>query len=640
MNSGSTGRRVFYIAAMVAILVPLFMLGQPAVRGKGGTEGQEGGILAKLRSKYDLGQGDLGDIDPASESARLATLGMRGVASTILWQRAEYYKREQYWDRFSATLNQIALLQPHFVKVWEFQSWNLSYNISVEFDDYRQRYDWVKKGIDYLIQGTTYNRRRPHLPYELGWFFGSKMGVADEKLQFRDLYRHDKQFHDDLSQKGMDVNVQEGLGPDNLPDNWLSGRLWYEKAYEIVRAGALPSKGPINFYRMAPQWLINYAQAIETEGVLNEAAAQAWRRAGVGWREFGEIQMETTFGDVIRLTELNLANQRLTEAQTEFLAFCKAKNDELSSKRRDLLNPKQLEAMAIPEEKRTAEEMALVIEANSTLQAPFDEVAKAMPSDMQLNALQLAMNVRNAEEFRRHVEIYRNQINYGYWEVRCDAEQTDEALAARSNMYEANKALDLGDLDEALKKYDTAWVNWDKLFGRYPTMMLDESADEVMAAMKRYQRLLDTPEMPDTFALKNFVEFRRRYDSEGQSPYLMEVLNKWSQNVDRGSFFDKKPPASSASPTNNDATNNTVEEKSPAPAPNSPASATPSVSTPDAGQPPAPSSKEASQVNPTVKQPGEQDSATNKPQANNGNAGSSPKVSNPDEGSPPSPKTK
>ncbi len=132
---------------------------------------------------YELGQADLGAIDPASESMRLATLGLRGVAVSILCQRAEYYKREQFWDNYSATLNQITRLEPHFVKVWDFLSWNLSYNISVEFDDFSQRYAWVKKGIDYLLVGTKYNRRKTDLPYELGWKFGNKFGVSDEKVQ-------------------------------------------------------------------------------------------------------------------------------------------------------------------------------------------------------------------------------------------------------------------------------------------------------------------------------------------------------------------------------------------------------------------------------------------------------------------------
>lgn len=616
MNTGSLRRRVVYISAMVLLLVPLYLLGQPSVRQRDGTPIQDGGVLAKLRTKYDLGQGDLGEIDPASESMRLATLGMRGVASTILWQKAEYYKKEQYWDRFSATLNQIALLQPHFVKVWEYQSWNLSYNISVEFDDYRQRYDWVKKGIDYMLKGTKYNRRKPHLPYELGWSFGSKMGIADEKLQFRDLYRHDRQFHDDLNIKGMDVTQAEGLGPDKLPDNWLSGRLWYLRAYDIVKAGALPSKGPINFYRMAPQWLINYAQAIQTEGILDEAAAQAWRRAGVGWREFGEIQMETTFGDELRLTDLNLANQKIAEAEQRFRDYCGDTYKAMVDNRRSQLTTEQSTALSVPASDRTNQEIMLAMEAESILKPSFDAVARSMPADKQLQAIDLAMQVTLAEEFRRHVEIYRNQINYAYWEVRCEAEQADEALAARTNLYEANKLLDVGELDGALKKYELAWSSWNGLFGKFPSMMTDDTADEVMTAIKRYQRLLDA-DLPQDFVLNDFLEFRKRYDTEGASPYLQQVMAEWSvkQGKGRNWFDDQKPKAPpetkpedtppsvvepSASTTDAKPKPDAVVEPTKSQPPSSDVaeprkdSGIRSVAEPEAGQPPAPAaSKDA-----------------------------------------------
>jgi len=50
-------------------------------------------------------------------------------------------------------------IQPSFVKVWEHQAHNLSYNISMEFDDYEYRYQWVKKGIGFLKQGIPHNKR-------------------------------------------------------------------------------------------------------------------------------------------------------------------------------------------------------------------------------------------------------------------------------------------------------------------------------------------------------------------------------------------------------------------------------------------------------------------------------------------------
>ena len=121
-------RKVSYITAMVLLLFPLFLLGQPETRSKAG------GKLSQLRTTYGLSQAELGDIDPVGASMQLATFGMRGVAAAVLWEKATEYKKTEDWDNLTATLNQITKLQPNFLSVWKFQAHNLSYNISSEFD--------------------------------------------------------------------------------------------------------------------------------------------------------------------------------------------------------------------------------------------------------------------------------------------------------------------------------------------------------------------------------------------------------------------------------------------------------------------------------------------------------------------------
>lgn len=141
MNRSSGFRnQLIYLTVMIAMLIPLYLLGQPA----GGSSGDGGGQLTQMRTRYNIAESELGDINPASETMKLASLGLRGVAATLLWSKANEYKVNHEWDRLKATLNNIALLQPHYEKVWEFQAHNLSYNVSAEFDDYRQRYSMVR----------------------------------------------------------------------------------------------------------------------------------------------------------------------------------------------------------------------------------------------------------------------------------------------------------------------------------------------------------------------------------------------------------------------------------------------------------------------------------------------------------------
>ncbi len=571
MNSQILGRRLFYIAAMVLLLFPIYLLGHPSVRSSSGTELSPGGALASIRSKYELGQADLGAIDPASESMRLATLGMRGVAVSILWQRAEYYKREQFWDNYSATLNQITRLEPHFVKVWDFLSWNLSYNISVEFDDYRQRYAWVKKGIDYLLVGTKYNRKKTDLPYEIGWKFGNKFGVSDEKVQFRQLYRTDDDWHAELAEKDMDVRQQDGIGPDGRPDSWLSGRLYYQRCYDMVNGGAIPHRSPTNFYRMGPMWLINYAAMIATEGHLGESSKLAWIKAADGWVWFGNIIIRSTWGEDLKMNDIEAANKQVAEAKAAFYEFCREKADEMRAERMSRLTPEEKAVLAIPDLQRSAQEVYAAMAAEQKLQVPYRDVASEMPPDKEYRANELAIKVSKAEELVNHIEIYRNQVNFPYWEMRVKAEQTEPALEARADLYAANQALQKGELDGALSKYRSAFKNWNELFNRFPSMMTDESAEEVQKAIKRYRQISDEP-LGDDFVLNDFLKFREEYESSSADPRLQQVLADWSK-VDRGAYFKRvaelRAAEAAAQPTEE------APESEPAPAKDKPTEAKP-----------------------------------------------------------------
>src|ERR1700676_1430512 len=159
--------------------MPLSWLSQPSVRlsatGKD-TDFSRGGKLAQLRTDYNLTENNLGEIDASAETVKLATLGLRGVAVQILWQKANDCKMLEDWSGFGAALTQIAYLQPHFFMVWDFQAHNLSYNTSVEFDDYHDRYYWVIQGIKFLKQGQIQNKNEPRLTARIGWFLGHKIG--------------------------------------------------------------------------------------------------------------------------------------------------------------------------------------------------------------------------------------------------------------------------------------------------------------------------------------------------------------------------------------------------------------------------------------------------------------------------------
>jgi hypothetical protein len=255
-------RKIAYLVAIVVIAILMFWLSTPSTATK------EGGPLAQLREEYQLGQSNFGDVDPASETMRFLTLGLRGVAVTLLWHQADEFKKKEDWTNLTATLNQLAKLQPNFVTFWKYQAWNVSYNVSVEFDDYRDRYYYVREGIKFLMDGEKYNRDNPQILSELGWFIGHKIGRADEKEQYRKLFKEDDDFH------------PADRTPDER-DNWLVAKNWYLRSIAAVdvKGKSLGKKSQRDLYSDPAKAQINYAEAIEDDGQFDKAQ-RAWTLAG------------------------------------------------------------------------------------------------------------------------------------------------------------------------------------------------------------------------------------------------------------------------------------------------------------------------------------------------------------------------
>ena len=184
MNNLSSGqRKLVYMGGILLLMVVVILLGQPSSGAP-----LSGGVVSDLREEYSLGEATLGKVDPASSTMNLVLLGFRGIAASILWSDAEHYRMTKNWSQLQQSADSITLLQPHFKKVWEYQAWNLGFNVSSECDAVEDRFFWVKQGAKYLIRGTERNTQFPELDFECGRFFGQKIGRADEKEQFRKFF--------------------------------------------------------------------------------------------------------------------------------------------------------------------------------------------------------------------------------------------------------------------------------------------------------------------------------------------------------------------------------------------------------------------------------------------------------------------
>src|SRR4051812_13753746 len=130
-----------------------------------------------------------GETDLLGSTVRLVLTGSRGLAVTILWNAAIDKQMKHEWNELEFLVRSLTKLQPHFLTPWLFQSWNLSYNVSVESDRVKDKYFYISRGIDLLAQGERLNKDNPDMRYWIGFYYQNKFGVSDEANTLRSLYQ-------------------------------------------------------------------------------------------------------------------------------------------------------------------------------------------------------------------------------------------------------------------------------------------------------------------------------------------------------------------------------------------------------------------------------------------------------------------
>ena len=490
-------RKIIYLVGIALLLVPLFWLSQPATSGGAGAQGGPGGKLAQLRETNGLSETHLGEVDATGETMKLATLGMRGVATVVLWEKANDYTKKKDWTKLKATLNQMVKLEPHFITVWRHQAWNLSYNVSAQFDDYRERYHWVIKGIEFLQEGIRYNRREPKIVYDVGWFISQKIGRADESKQFRRLFKQDNDFH--------------GPRPLSERDNWLVGKQWYRQSEEMVDQGMrLRGTSPVIFYSEAPMCQMNYSEALEKDGIFEERALRAWRRAGEEWHTFGDREITTSTGMQIQLNQMEMYLDKIAQLRAELDGIQPGLREKFLEQKRRLLKPEEREALETPVENRKDEQHRLAYDAEQKLVVTDNEVARRITGPKRKQALELAAQIEEAGKTVDMIDRYRGVVNFEYWRRRATIEQDPAALAAREHIFEGDEAFAKADLITAREAYDKGLARWRELLDKeqFEGLVKDSHmGEELMEIIKTYRLILEKRDepFPEDFVLNDII---------------------------------------------------------------------------------------------------------------------------------------
>lgn len=306
-NLTSFQRKLVYAGGILILLIPIIWLGMPADRES------TRGVLAGMRQRYDLGETSLGDVDPSSSTMNLVLLGFRGVATNLLWQNALEQRDQKQWAQLRATTDSIILLQPHYIKVWDFQGWNLAYNVSAEWDNVPDRYYWVKEGGKFYMRGVDRNVRNPDLPFKTGYVLGQKIGRADEWDYYR-RYFLDDPSDETFGEGSPDPAFNRGFDDGSFPDNYLAARDWFVEAND--RELKYPPQRIMmrEIFRSYPaHQYMEMGNARHREGSFDDATRQAWIDGFGSWtNDYGREEFPSELGPV--------RMEVLTDAEFEQLA--------------------------------------------------------------------------------------------------------------------------------------------------------------------------------------------------------------------------------------------------------------------------------------------------------------------------------
>jgi hypothetical protein len=435
--------------------------------------------LAGEAEKKDLGEATIGQVDTGSFVLKLFLLGgFRGMAANVLWTRAIDFQKVQEWDRLKVTVDMITKLQPHFLSIWTFQSWNLTYNVSVEWDAPEDKYEWIKRGIKFVQDGVKKNQKSPDLIWDTAWYYYHKLGFSDESIILRRLFRDD----DDESFKRSPL-----AGNNIYHDNFQLGHDWFVKAVDLVDEGeARQSVGTVEVVEHvdAP------AQRKGQQGDLpfRSMPAHAQTRYAIGLEKESMKGIEATFGPRAQNEWLKAHNEwdsfghHVFDAHNEVLVDGKLVRQKIQLDNNNITNSAKW-ATLHPNEKYWSDRWA-------------------------------------------------DQMNYPYWKDRCAAEMEEEGTKARKLFYEGTKAYKSADFPLAVEKFKEGLQIWDKLLERHlPYRRDDLNKKDTGLVMKRYARACQQSqiELPkDT----PFMDLLKAYEGDvSKDPFdALEMLDNTSRS--------------------------------------------------------------------------------------------------------------
>lgn len=100
--------------------------------------------------------------------------GTRGILSELLWWRINDLQRQSRFAEIYPLTQLLTELSPESPKIAAFNAWNCSYNIALSYNDFDQRWEWMKRGYKILSESVQQHPNDRNLHREIASFWQLK----------------------------------------------------------------------------------------------------------------------------------------------------------------------------------------------------------------------------------------------------------------------------------------------------------------------------------------------------------------------------------------------------------------------------------------------------------------------------------
>jgi len=201
--------------------------------------------------------------------------GFRGLLIDAVWLRATRLQQEEkFWELYQL-YDWMGKLEPSIEEIWDFNGWNMAYNLVAELQDSEARWQWIQRALDWLRNdGLYYNPKSGLIMDRIGWIYFHKIG--------RDLDSHHAYYKHRWALLMHDVvgsREQQDIPGLEEASRWTLAELLADPAVKAVLAPAFTLDPPSDVLKQLDK--VSGLSAIPPEigeAILKAKSAKASRK--------------------------------------------------------------------------------------------------------------------------------------------------------------------------------------------------------------------------------------------------------------------------------------------------------------------------------------------------------------------------